>query len=140
MKTAKLLSISALKTENRTKDSKKARQFYVAEFADSNPFAQTTVKRVIWEQHTNEAGTEVSFKGADHSVVSKLVGQSIPCEIMSVEVQPYAIGDRIVTTCTIAKFPSESLTKAVRAAGKKLPASVEAVAEVSALAEAEAIN
>ena len=131
-----LNGMSDVKTENRTADKKKARQYYQAEFADSaNPFAKV-VKRVFFEDHTNDNGAETTWKVGNPEIVKQFLGKTIPGSILNVKVQPYTIGDRTVDNCTIVQLGSESINSAVRATGKRLPEVAEVIVSQEALSMA----
>lgn len=128
MRTLKLVSISEVKTENRTADSKPARKFYTAYFMDPiNPFAKQQ-QRNFFQDHVGEKGSETCvWKSGDPAIVSKFVGKEIPGQIISCNVEPYKIDGRAVNSFTTVLLESDKLTSVLKQAGHVLAEEVKYV-------------
>lgn len=92
------------------KTAKDGRAYYAATFQDpANPFAKT-VTRNFWQQK-NSAGEPV-WRGADPAQVKPFLNKTIPGQIATRVVEPYAITgsdnvERTATTYTTIVFGNE---------------------------------
>lgn len=132
MKTVKVISMSEVKSENRTADKKVNRQYYVTEFADpANPFAKT-VRRTFWQQH-NADGTSAEWKGANPSITKSFLNKEIPGSFVNAKVETYDVlladgtqqkrkdGSKVTAdNVTVVLFEGENLATIVKSVGKIL--------------------
>ena len=95
------------------------RQFFMAEFGDSdNPFAPTVARMIAQGQVGN-------WKGLDPKTIASYVGKKVPGKIESIQVKPYTIGEgedeRTVKSKTYVVFAHETIELLVQADKLELP-------------------
>ena len=127
-KKLKLVAVSELKTEKRTKDKKANRSYFSAKFVDiDNPFVGKTVN--IFQIHKDD-GKTTDWSGIDYHMAKSMVGQIVEGELVKANVEPYQIGENTFNTTTVVVLKGQSLADVVRQQGKKLSSSQPMVKEI----------
>lgn len=104
-----LISMSDVKTATD------GRQYYQAIFQDqSNPFSDAR-SRMFW------SGANAVWTGGNPATIAPLVGKLVlEGEIMTLDVAPYTIGDKTVSSYTCVVFKGELPSKVFKSSGHEL--------------------